>query len=75
VRSDPRRANYDVIDLADALGEGENVLALTVRHFGTARSWWMPANATYTLGGGCAVFEALLGATGSSRTTRGGRRR
>jgi hypothetical protein len=38
VRSDPRRANYDVIDLADALGEGENVLALTVRHFGTARS-------------------------------------
>jgi len=60
VRSDPRRSRYDVVDLAPHLTAGRNVLALTVRHFGTATSWWMPAPPTYTLGGGCVAFEAQI---------------
>ncbi|MFT5203049.1 MAG: alpha-L-rhamnosidase, partial [Candidatus Aldehydirespiratoraceae bacterium] len=61
VRSDPRRAHYDVVDLAPALRPGTNVLSLTVRHFGAATSWWMPAHPTYTLGAGCVAFEAEIG--------------
>jgi len=61
VRSDPRRAHYDVVDLAPHLRPGPNVIALTVRHFGTATSWWMPAPPTYTLGAGCVAFEARIG--------------
>lgn len=58
VRSDPRRSHYDVVDLAPYLRPGTNVIALTVRHFGAATSWWMPAPPTYTLGAGCIAFEA-----------------
>lgn len=61
VRSDPRRNHYDVVDLAPFLQAGKNVLALTVRHFGLATSWWMPAPPTYTLGAGSVTFEADLG--------------
>ena len=50
VRSDPRRAHYDVVDLAPHLRTGTNVIAITARHFGTATSWWMPVPPTYTLG-------------------------
>ena len=31
---------------------GENVLAVTGRHFGRATSWWMPVPPTYSLGAG-----------------------
>jgi alpha-L-rhamnosidase len=61
VRSDPRQARYDVVDLAPHLREGTNVLAVTARHFGRATSWWMPAPPTYTLGAGSLVLEALVG--------------
>ena len=61
VRSDPRRAHYDVVDLAPYLHEGTNVIAVTARHFGTATSWWTPVPPTYTLGAGSVVFEALIG--------------
>ncbi|MFM8971205.1 MAG: hypothetical protein ACKOOG_00895, partial [Actinomycetota bacterium] len=61
VRSDPRRSHYDVVDLAPHLRVGENVLAITARHFGAATSWWMPVPPTYALGGGCVAFEALVG--------------
>jgi alpha-L-rhamnosidase len=61
VRSDPRRAHYDVVDLAEHLHKGNNVLAAIVRHFGDATSWWMPVPPTYTLGAGSFVFEAKLG--------------
>ncbi|MEZ5244173.1 MAG: alpha-L-rhamnosidase C-terminal domain-containing protein [Acidimicrobiales bacterium] len=61
VRSDPRRSHYDVVDLAPFLRPGPNVFTLTVRHFGTATSWWMPAPPTYTLGAGSVAFEALIG--------------
>lgn len=61
VRSEPRRARYDVVDLAPALVPGENVLAVTARHFGSATSWWTPVPPSYTLGGGSLVIEALIG--------------
>ena len=63
VRSDPRLAHYDVIDLAPYLCEGANVLAVTARHFGRSTSWWMPAPSSYSLGAGGVVVEARLGET------------
>jgi len=61
VRSDPRRARYDVVDLAPHLRLGANVLAITARHFGVATSWWTPVPPSYTLGAGSVVLEALIG--------------
>ncbi len=61
VRSDPRRAHYDLVDLAPHLRVGRNVLAVTARHFGQATSWWTPVPPSYTLGGGALVIEALIG--------------
>ena len=61
VRSDPRRARYDVVDLAEHLRAGANVVALLARHFGRATSWWTPVPPSYSLGGGSVVFEALVG--------------
>jgi alpha-L-rhamnosidase len=61
VRSDPRAAHYDVVDLAEHLTVGTNVVAITARHFGAATSWWTPVPATYSLGAGSVLFEALLG--------------
>lgn len=61
VRSDPRSAHYDVVDLAPHLRVGANVVAITARHFGAATSWWTPVPATYSLGAGSVVFEALVG--------------
>jgi hypothetical protein len=61
VRSDPRRPHYDTAELAPLLTTGENVIAITARHFGRATSWWVPAPTTYTLGAGSVVFEALIG--------------
>ena len=60
VRSDPRAAHYDVVDLAPHLVPGDNVLTIVARHFGTATSWWMPAPPTYSMGAGSLVFEALV---------------
>lgn len=62
VRADPRRAHYDVVDLAPHLTAGENVLALVARHFGEATSWWMPVPPSYSLGVGSVVLEAQVGA-------------
>ncbi|MGO8872715.1 MAG: family 78 glycoside hydrolase catalytic domain [Acidimicrobiales bacterium] len=61
VRSDPRQAHYDVVDLAPLLRRGANVLAVTARHFGKATSWWVPVAPTYSLGAGSVVLEALFG--------------
>jgi len=61
VRSDPRRAHYDVVDLAPHLLMGENVLAIVARHFGEATSWWTPVPPTYSLGLGSAVLEVQVG--------------
>jgi alpha-L-rhamnosidase len=61
VRADPRAAHYDVIDLAPHLELGDNIIAVSARHFGVATSWWTPVPPTYSLGGGSVVFEALVG--------------
>jgi alpha-L-rhamnosidase len=61
VRAEPRLSHYDVVDLAPHLVAGENVLAITARHFGEATSWWMPVPPSYSLGGGSLLFEALIG--------------
>ena len=61
VRSDPRRAHYDVVDLAGHLVAGENVIAITARHYGTPTSWWTPVTPSYSLGVGCVAFEARIG--------------
>lgn len=61
VRSEPRSAHYDVIDLAPHLAPGTNVLAITARHFGQSTSWWIPVPPTYSLGAGSLVFEAQIG--------------
>ncbi|MGC8782207.1 MAG: alpha-L-rhamnosidase N-terminal domain-containing protein, partial [Anaerolineae bacterium] len=63
VRSQPRRMHYDLFDLAPYLRAGENVIAVHVKYYGVARSFWMPAVPTMTLGKtGVLVFEADLGA-------------
>lgn len=61
VRSEPRTAHYDFVDLAAHLREGANVIAITARHFGHSTSWWIPVPPTYSLGAGSLVFEALIG--------------
>jgi len=61
VRADPRAAHYDVVDLAEHLRVGPNVVSITARHFGTATSWWTPVPPSYSLGAGSAVFEARIG--------------
>ncbi|MBU6330522.1 MAG: family 78 glycoside hydrolase catalytic domain, partial [Acidobacteria bacterium] len=61
VRSDPRAAHYDLVDLAPHLRVGTNVIAIVARHFGHATSWWIPVPPSYALGAGSLVFEAHLG--------------
>ncbi len=62
VRSQPRRLHYDLLDLAPYLREGDNTIAVHVRYYGAARSYWMPAQANMSLGKtGVMVFEADLG--------------
>lgn len=64
VRSQPRRMHYDLLDLAPYLKASENVIAVYVKYYGTAKSYWMPAVAN-TLGKtGVLVFEADLGEGG-----------
>ncbi len=65
IRSQPRRLHYDLFDLAPYLHRGENILAIYVKYYGTATSFWMPATANMMLGKtGILVFEANLGAAG-----------
>ena len=65
IRSQPRRLNYDLFDLAPFLRPGDNVLAAYVKYYGTPKSFWMPATPNLTLGrSGVLVFEADLGAGG-----------
>ncbi len=65
VRSQPRRLHYDFFDLAPYLKPGENVIAVYVRYYGKANSFWMPAVPNMTLGkSGALVFEADLGEAG-----------
>jgi hypothetical protein len=62
IRSQPRRLHYDLFDLAPYLVPGRNTLAVHVKYYGTAKSYWMPAAPNMTLGKtGVLVFEAGLG--------------
>jgi alpha-L-rhamnosidase len=61
VRSEPRQAHYDVVDLAPHLVVGENVIAIVARRFGTPTSWWVPVPPSYSLGVGSLAFEAVIG--------------
>jgi alpha-L-rhamnosidase len=59
VRSQPRRMHYDLFDLGPYLKADENVIAVYVKYYGSAKSYWIPAVANATLGeGGVLVFEA-----------------
>jgi alpha-L-rhamnosidase len=61
VRSQPSRMHYDLFDLAPYLKAGENVIAVYVKYYGTAKSYWMPAVPNATLGkSGVLVFEAQV---------------
>jgi alpha-L-rhamnosidase len=61
VRSQPRRMHYDLLDLAPYLKAGENVVAVYVKYYGAANSYWIPAVANATLGkSGVLVFEAKV---------------
>ena len=61
VRSEPRSAHYDVVDLAPHLVAGVNIVGIAARHYGEATSWWTPVPPTYSLGAGSVLFEALVG--------------
>jgi len=65
IRSQPRRMHYDLFDLSPFLQPGENILAVYVKYYGTAKSYWQPAVPNMTLGkSGVLVFEADLGDAG-----------
>jgi len=62
IRSQPRRMFYDLFDLTPYLQAGENTLAVYVKYYGSAKSFWMPAAPSMSLGTtGVMVFEAHLG--------------
>jgi len=62
VRSQPQRLHYDLFDLAPYLQAGTNVVAVYVKYYGAAKSYWMPAVPNATLGkSGILVFEANIG--------------
>jgi hypothetical protein len=61
VRSNPRRLRYDRVDLAPYLRPGRNVIAALARFYGRPTPWWAPVPATFQLGAGAFLFEALLG--------------
>ena len=60
VRANGRRLHYDVVDLAPLLRPGRNAIAALVRFFGRANPWWAPVPATFQLGAGAFLFEAIL---------------
>jgi len=65
VRSQPRRMMYDLVDLAPVLNVGENVIAVYVKDYGRANSFYIPAVPNSGLGKtGALVFEADLGSAG-----------
>src|SRR4029450_11255926 len=49
VRSQPRRLHYDWFDLVPHLKQGENVIAVYVKYYGSPKSYWLPATPNMTL--------------------------
>ncbi|MCW2709220.1 MAG: alpha-L-rhamnosidase [Frankiales bacterium] len=60
VRSPPERQPSELVDVAEHLVPGKNVVAALVRFYGTAISTWIPAPLTLGLGGGCFGAELHL---------------
>jgi alpha-L-rhamnosidase len=64
-RSQPRRMQYDLFDLAPYLKQGDNTLAVFVRFYGRTTAFYAPPASNNGLGKtGAPVFEAGLGAAG-----------
>ncbi len=65
VRSQPRRMQYDLLDLAPALHAGQNTIAVYVKNYGRPNSFYIPPVPNTGLGkSGALVFEANLGEAG-----------
>lgn len=65
VRSQPRRLQYDLFDLAPYLKQGDNTLAVFVRFYGRTTAFYAPPASNNGLGKtGALVFEADLGTAG-----------
>lgn len=65
IRSQPRRMMYDLFDLQPYLVEGENVIAVYVKMYAKANSFYIPPVPNSGLGkSGALVFEADLGSAG-----------
>ena len=60
LRSPPDRMPSELIEVAEHLHEGTNVIAALVRFYGTATSSWIPAPMTIGLGGGAFGAELEL---------------
>ncbi|HVX44638.1 MAG TPA: alpha-L-rhamnosidase C-terminal domain-containing protein [Mycobacteriales bacterium] len=61
IRHGRRQLHFDLLDAADVLRPGRNVIAVQARFFGTRNAWWVPAPVTKNLGGGALVMELDLG--------------
>lgn len=61
VRANPRRQPYDVVDLAQYLHAGDNVIGVIAWRYGGATAWWLPPPPVSDLRHGAFVFEACLG--------------
>ena len=62
IRSQFRRLQYDMYDIAPYLTMGENVIAVYVKYYGQEKAFWMQAVPNRTLGkSGIMVFECELG--------------
>ncbi len=59
-RGEPAHLRFDEYDLAPHLEQGENVIAVVVRHYGEPVPYWKPAARVGDLGSGGLLFEALI---------------
>lgn len=63
IRSEPAFLHYDEYELGPHLLAGENILAVTARHYGEAVTTWKPAKRVGELGFGAITAEAEIGET------------
>src|SRR5690606_9901780 len=60
IRSSPREAFYDEVDISENLVAGANCIAVLVRHYGSSTSWWAPPPLTGPGAGGGLLLEAEI---------------
>ena len=61
IRSSARRLYFDHTDIRSYLSEGKNTVAVLVRYYGFATSWWEPTPLTGAVGAGGFLLEGSLG--------------